>query len=104
MSFSFSDLNPVKQIKKAAKWVKKQVRYAKEGSLQIGEALGFDQLIPDSNRKKRMTAGVEAPVIPLPDEEEIRRARRRRYASAPRSGRASTILTETDGDTPLGGY
>jgi hypothetical protein len=40
-----------------------------------------------------------APAIPLPDEEEIRRARRKTLSQRS-SGRASTILTETDG---LGG-
>lgn len=42
-----------------------------------------------------------APVIPLPDEEEIKR-RQRRSASSRGGGRAATILTGGDRDT-LGG-
>lgn len=45
--------------------------------------------------------GTPAPIAAMPDEEELRRARRRRGASS-RSGRSATILSGSSTDT-LGG-
>jgi hypothetical protein len=43
----------------------------------------------------------EAPVVPMPDEEDIRRAKRRSTASQlQRSGRSSTILSNANGLGP----
>lgn len=49
--------------------------------------------------KKALKDAADQPVIPLPDEEELDRARRRRTARRG-GGRASTVLSD---DTRLGG-
>lgn len=106
----FSSLaKPFKKAFKAVKNVIKDIGHglgdfyqdALEGSRQIGETLGYGTT---SKKTKRRIAAAQGPVIPMPDEEEIRRARRRRYAGAQRSGRASTILSQSDEDMPLGGF
>lgn len=72
----------------------------KEGSKQIGEVLGYEKagVTPKSDKTKRMlaAANMPEPVMPIADDEELRRARRRRLAGAQRSGRASTILSGDD--------
>lgn len=70
----------------------------KEGSKQIGEALGYEKagVTPKSDKTKRKLAAAMPITVPVADEEELRRARRRRIASAPRAGRASTILSNDD--------
>ncbi len=72
----------------------------KEGSKRIGETLGYEKagVTPKSDKTKRQLAAANTPepVIPIADEEELRKARRRRIASQPRAGRASTILTSDD--------
>lgn len=87
----------LRSIKKAGKHA---LRSFKEGSKQIGEALGYGSVGVVSDKTKREIAAANAPepAIPIADEEELRRARRRRLAGQPRSGRASTILT-SDEDT-----
>jgi hypothetical protein len=47
------------------------------------------------NDSMKPPAQVEAPVVPLPDEEEIKRNKRRSVAGRG-GGRASTILTQED--------
>lgn len=78
--------------------VKRLFHSMKEGSKQIGEFLGYEKagVTPKSDKTKRQLAAMVEPVIPIADEEELRRARRRRIASQPRGGRASTILTSED--------
>ena len=51
----------------------------------------------DTNFMPRPPIAPAEAVIPLPDEEEIVRARRRRRAG--RTGRAATVLTGGDADT-----
>lgn len=89
-------------LKRAAKRtvhsIKKVWGDAYEGSKQIAEKLGYERagVSPKSEKTKQQLAAMVQPVIPMPDEEELRRARRRRIASQPRAGRASTILTSDD--------
>lgn len=87
-------------FKRGVRSVKKWADDALEGSKQIGENIGFASVGLMSNKTKRRmaAANAEPPTVPLPDEEELRRARRRRLAGQPRTGRASTILT-SDEDT-----
>jgi hypothetical protein len=93
-------------IKRGFKSVRKAVsgtwESMKEGSKKIGETLGYESagITPKSDKTKRMLAEANAqpPAVPMPDEEELRKARRRRIASQPRAGRASTILS-SDEDT-----
>lgn len=70
----------------------------KEGSLQIAEKLGYEKagVTPKSDKTKQQLASMVEPIIPMADEEELRRARRRRIAAQPRAGRASTILSGED--------
>lgn len=82
-----------RSVRKAASSVFESM---KEGSKQIGEFLGYEKagVTPKSDKTKRMLADAVAPVIPMPDDEELRRARRRR--PRPSSGRAATILSGED--------
>lgn len=68
----------------------------KERSKQIGEVLGYEKagITPKSDKTKRMMAEAEPTIIPMADEEELRRTRRRR--PRPSSGRAATILSSED--------
>lgn len=70
----------------------------KEGSKQIGEALGYEKagVTPKSDKTKRAIAAAAPQVIPMPDEETLRRSQRKGYAGLSRSGRASTVLTQQD--------
>lgn len=87
-------------IRSPGHWLKNQFKSMKEGSRQIGEKLGYEQagITPKSDSTKQMLAAANAPepVMPIADDEELRRARRRRAGSAQRSGRASTILSNND--------
>lgn len=78
-----------------------------EISKRIGEKIGYQYLGVKSaktkNKEKRKKAAFEEAnkAIPIPDEEELRVARRRR--SRVSSGRSSTILSDDDtGDATLG--
>jgi hypothetical protein len=89
--------------KKAVSWVGDRVsefvEFSKEGSKRLGEYLGYEKagLSPKSDKTKREIAAATPPVIPMPDEEDLRRQRRRRLAGeAGRSGRAATILSQDD--------
>jgi hypothetical protein len=70
----------------------------KEGSKRIGETLGYEKagVTPKSDKTKRQIAASIPPVIPMPDEEDLRRQRRRRLAGQAGAGRAATILSEDD--------
>lgn len=87
-------------IKKPFKWIGGQFKDALEGSKQIAERLGYERagITPKSDSTKAMLAAANAgdPAIPIADDEELRRARRRRYAGAARTGRAATVLSEED--------
>lgn len=78
--------------------VKRVFHSMKEGSKQIGEALGYEKagITPKSDKTKRQLDAMVEPVVPIADDEELRRARRKRIAGQPRAGRASTILTSDD--------
>lgn len=77
---------------------KKFVGDAWEGSKQIAEKLGYEKagVTPKSDSTKQQLAAMAEPVLPVADDEELRRSRRRRISSQPRAGRASTILTSDD--------
>lgn len=87
---------------KAVNWVGDKVGNVwhsfEEGSKQIGEALGFEKtgLTPKSDSTKRKIAASRPQIVPMPDEDELRRAQRRRLAGQVVSGRASTVLTQQD--------
>ena len=71
----------------------------REGSKKIGEVLGYEKagVTPKSDATKRKLAAAIPPVIPMPDEEDLRRQRRRRLSGqAQASGRAATILSQED--------
>lgn len=63
-------------------------------------------MTPDNSAMEKLIAEQNAannkPSVPMPDEEEIRRARRR-AGGASRSGRASTIMSGGAGGQGLGG-
>jgi hypothetical protein len=68
-----------------------------EGSKKIAEKLGYESAGVTPPSKDTLAARAEPPVAPMPDDEELGRARRRRLAgSAGRTGRASTILSDDD--------
>jgi hypothetical protein len=58
----------------------------------------YDELHPlGTALVKAETPEQPAPVVPMPDEEDIKRAKRRKTAAQlQRSGRQSTILTDSD--------
>lgn len=66
-----------------------------EGSKKLGRVLGYDKAF--KGLAKPPPPG--PPVAPMPDTEDLQRARRRRLGSMSRSGRASTILSDTTDDT-----
>lgn len=89
-------------IKRGFRSIRKRVSQTwesmKEGSKRIGETLGYEKagVTPKSDKTKRELAAMVEPVMPIADEDELRRARRRRIASQPRAGRAATILSGED--------
>lgn len=85
-------------VKSIGKKLSQTFESMKEGSKQIGEFLGYERagVTPKSDKTKAMLAAAVEPVIPMADEDELKRSRRRRYAAATRSGRASTILSGDD--------
>lgn len=70
----------------------------REGSKKIGEKLGYSKagLSPKSDATKDAEFRARPLTIPMPDEEELRRAQRRRFSGQLTSGRASTVLTQQD--------
>lgn len=72
-----------------------------EGSQQMGESIGLGSVTGESDKTKRRQARAAAALdaanqpIPMADEEEIKRNKRRANASRG-GGRASTILTDGD--------
>jgi len=63
----------------------------------VGAALGFGK------KKSGSPQAAPAPVMPIADDEAVKRARRRSVASQmQRGGRTSTMLTDSDNST-LGG-
>jgi hypothetical protein len=72
---------------------------AKEGSSRIAETIGFKSFVKSNktknkeSRKQRAIAEANRP-IPIPDEESLRMARRRRADAS--TGRTSTILSDGD--------
>lgn len=85
-------------VKSLGKKLSQTYESFKEGSKQIGEVLGYEKagVTPKSDKTKQMLADAVPPVMPEADDEELRRSRRKRVASAPRSGRAATILSNDD--------
>ena len=94
---------------------KKQVKHGLKGAinpLSAKDALrdaGGDieeMMTPDNSAMEKLiaeqTAASNKPEMPMPDDEEIRRARRR-AGGASRSGRASTIMSGGMGGQGLGG-
>lgn len=70
-----------------------------EGSKKIAEKLGYEKAgaTPASKDTLEARAALEPVVTPMPDDEELGRARRRKLAgSSGRSGRAATILSSDD--------
>lgn len=69
---------------------------AMEGSKQLGEAIGFPGVKSDHTKgeeEKIAAAQAEADrVMPIPDEEELKRVRRRRMSRQQGYGRSSTVL------------
>lgn len=71
-----------------------------EGSKQVGEKIGLGGVVHSDKtetkqRRAREAAAAANRPIPLPDEEELQRAARRRAARRT-GGRASTVLSEED--------
>lgn len=79
------------------------------GLKKLGSAVGMESLLGGTGagllanrllkRKKPMKTGA---VTPLPDEEEVRRRKRRELARRETTGRSSTILTADYGSDSLG--
>jgi hypothetical protein len=85
-------------VRSPGHWFKNQWKSMKEGSRQIGEVLGYEKagVTPKSDSTKQMLAANAEPVLPIADDEELKRARRRRAGSTQRTSRASTILSSNE--------
>jgi hypothetical protein len=60
-----------------------------DGSKKIARGLGYGKVVPSLNPK------IAPPlVVPMPDEQALQEAQRRRFAGQVTSGRASTVLTQ----------
>lgn len=104
-----SDLE--KGVKNVGRWIGRQADDVwdsmKEGSLQIAKGLGYEKAgitpAPKStiaNRKRALEASMPK-VIPMPDDEELKRTSRRRQQRRNR-GRESTILSMGGDSETLG--
>lgn len=98
ISHPLDAINPYAHFKDKVGQLSRLNESFKEGSFQIAEKLGYEKagLSPKSEKTKQQLAAAIEPVVPIADDEELRRARRRRIASQPRAGRASTILSGED--------
>lgn len=88
-----------KLVNKITKPFKSLWHSFEDGSAQIGEALGYQSagVTPKSDKTRAAERAAIPPVIPVPDEEALRRDRRRRLAgSVGRTGRAATVLSQED--------
>lgn len=75
-----------------------QVTFSGRLSKKVLGKKTYDEMHPIGTAMVQASAPVpETPVVPMPDEEDLRRARRRSSASQMRrSGRSSTILSDSD--------
>lgn len=99
------ELNPIKQFKDTVAFAKQSigdttktlgdwVQSGIDHSKRIGRHLGYGKVIPSLNPKSPPPL-----VVPMPDEQTLQEAQRRRFAGQVTSGRASTVLTQQQDDS-----
>lgn len=95
-------LNPVKLVKDIAHGVGDAYQSMLDGSRRIGEVLtggASSKLTGPSTHTLKAIARSRPLIMPMPDEQALQEAQRKKFAGQVTSGRASTVLTSQSDDT-----